>query len=307
MHLDKTISIDKCIKAFDNYMCFERDLSVSYRYFCCRIARLFLQSRYGSLPVCISLLKPHDITSFILSYSNKESPKRTQRMTSAIRSLLRFLTLQYGAINLTSLVPAVAVWSHDQIPSYLTEPEVKKLLGHCDRTTQKGLKDYTILRLLYSLGLRASEVASLTLDDINWDTGELIIHGKGHKLSKMPLSQDLGDELVNYLRQGRPHCDSICFFVSSRLKAMTGNIISRIVSKALKDVGLHRKKGMGAHLLRHSLATHLLKKGATMQQISEILRHRSLDTTQIYAKVDFNRLRSLAQPWLQNWNSRGSI
>lgn len=307
MHLYKTVSIEKCIKAFDTYLHYERDLTAPYRYFCCRIARLFLQSRYGSLPICVSLLKPHDITSFVLSYSNKESPKRTQRMTSVIRSFLRFLTLQYGAIDFTSLVPAVAVWSQDQIPAYLTEAEIKKLMNHCDRTTRKGLQDYTILRLLYSLGLRASEVASLTLDDIHWDTGELTIHGKGSRLSRMPLSQDLGDDLVNYLRQGRPLCDSISLFVSSQLKAMTRNIISTMVSRALKNAGLYHKKGMAAHLLRHSLATHLLQRGATMQQISEVLRHQSIDTTQIYAKVDFKRLRSLAPPWPQTWNPGGTI
>jgi integrase/recombinase XerD len=307
MHLDKTISIDKCIKAFDTYMHNERGLTDHYRKFCCRIAQLFLQSRYGNLPVFVSSLKPHDITSFVLSYSNNGSPKRTQKMASAIRSFLRFLTLQYGAFDFTDLIPAVAVWSQDQVPNYLTQVDIKKLLGYSDKTTQKGLQDYTILRLLYSLGLRASEVANLTLDDIHWDSGEVSIHGKGPKLTKLPLSQDLGDDLVNYLRHGRPLCNSESFFVSASLKAMTGNSISQRVSRILKNVGLYRKKGMSANLLRHSLATHLLQKGATIQKISEVLRHKSIDTTQIYAKVEFKRLRSLAQPWPKTWNLGGAI
>ena len=228
-------------------------------------------------------------------------------MASVIRSFLRFLTLQYGVIDLTGLIPAVAVWSQDQVPTYLTQSEIKKLLSHVDKTTQKGLQDYTILRLLYSLGLRASEVANLTLDDIHWGSGELSIHGKGSKLSKMPLSQVLGDDLVNYLRHGRPLCNSVSLFVSGSLKAMSSNNISKRVSGALKSAGLYRKKGMSAHLLRHSLATHLLQKGATIQQISEVLRHQSIDTTQIYAKVDFKRLRSLAPPWPKTWNSGGAI
>jgi integrase/recombinase XerD len=123
----------------------------------------------------------------------------------------------------------------------------------------------------------------------------------------MPLSQDLGDDLVNYLRHGRPLCNSISLFVSSSFKSLTSNAISSIVSKALKKVGLYRKKGMAAHVLRHSLATHLLQKGATMQQISEVLRHQSIDNTQIYAKVDFKRLRSLALPWPKTWNQGDSI
>lgn len=145
MHLNKTVSIDECIKAFDTYLHDERDLSATYRYLCCRIAKLFLRSRYKSLPVCVSLLKPQDITSFVLSYSNGKPPKQTQGMTSILRSFLRFLTLQYGAIDFTSLIPAVAVWSQDHIPAYLTKAEIKKLLGHCDKTIRKGLQDYTIL------------------------------------------------------------------------------------------------------------------------------------------------------------------
>ncbi len=307
MHLNKTISINKCIKAFDTYLHDIRGLTASYSYFCCRIVKLFLQSRYGNLPICICLLQPRDIISFVLSYSKNESPKRTQKMASVMRSFLRFITLQYSAIDFTSLIPPVAVWSQDQIPVYLTKAEVKKLLNQCNRKTQKGLQDYTILRLLYSLGLRASEVANLTLDDFLWDIGELSIRGKGSKLSSMPLSQDLGDDLVNYLRQGRPLCDSIGFFISNELKPLTSRGISRRASQALKKAGLYRKKGMAAHVLRHSLATHLLQKGATMQQISEVLRHQSIDNTQIYAKVDFQRLRSLAQPWPKTWNEGGSI
>lgn len=307
MHLDKTISIVKCIKMFDTYLHDERGLTASYSHFCCRIAKLFLESKYRNLPVCFSLLQPRDIISFVSSYSNKDSPKRTKKMASAIRVFLRFLTLQYGVIDFTGLIPAVAVWSQEQIPVYLTEAEVRKLLNQYDRMTQGGLRNYTILRLLYSLGLRASEVANLTLEDFLWKTGELNIHGKGSRLSRMPLSQDLGDDLVNYLRHGRPICDSISFFVSKSFKSLTSNAISSFVSKALKKVGLYRKKGIAAHVLRHSLATHLLQKGATMQQISEVLHHRTIDNTQIYAKVDFKRLKLLALPWPKTWDQGDSI
>ena len=227
MHLDKAVSLTKCIKTFDTYLHDERGLTSSYSRLCCRIAKLFLQSRYGNLPVRVDLLKPHDIISFVLSYSNKESPKRTQGMASIMRSFLRFLTLQYGAIDFASLIPAVAVWSQEQIPVYLTEAEIRKLLNQCDRMTQQGLQNYTILRLLYSLGLRASEIANLTLDDFLWNTGELRIHGKGSRLYRMPLSQDLGDDLVHYLRQGRPFCASISLFVSNKLKTLTSNAISK--------------------------------------------------------------------------------
>lgn len=307
MYLDKIVSIEKCIKMFDDYLHYERGLSPSYRYRCCRIAQLFLKSQYGNRPVRFSLLKPHAIPSFILSYSKKNSPQSTRIMTSSLRSFLRFLTFQYAVPNFISLIPAIGVWAHDKIPNYLSKSEIKKLLNTFNKKTQDGLRNYTILKILYSLGLRASEAANLTLDDINWNNGELCIRGKGLRLSKMPLSQGLGDELVNYLLNGRPLCDLNIFFVSTQLKAMTRQSISTIVSQALKNAGLYHKKGIGAHVLRHSLATHLLQCGATMQQISEVLRHRSIDTTQIYAKVDFKRLKSLAPPWPQAWNSGGVL
>ncbi len=301
----KSISMEKCIKLFDTYLQYERDLSASYRYSCRQIARLFLHFRFADKPICPVLLKPQNITSFVLSYASKSSPRRTQGMVSVLRAFLRFLTLHFGTHDFTGLIPAVAVWSKDQIPSYLSKSEVLKLHNYFDKKTLKGLQDYTIVRLLYSLGLRASEVANLTLDDFHWVTGELSIHGKGSKLSKMPLSQGLGDDLVNYLRQ-RPSCNTPNFFVSTRLNALNGHSIGKMVSEALKNLGLRRKKGMAAHSLRHSLATHLLQKGASLQQICEVLRHQSIDSTQIYAKVDFKRLRSLAQAWPKSWNPGGS-
>jgi site-specific recombinase XerD len=199
------------------------------------------------------------------------------------------------------------VWRQASIPEFLTEEEIIKLLESCNKSTPIGLQDYTILSLMLTLGLRAFEVSGLTLEDFDWDRGVVTIYGKGPKISTLPLTQSLGDILVTYLLKGRPYCLLRNFFVSIEepFCALTAVEISNIIGAALKQAGL-RKKGK-ARLLRHTLATSLLNKGASLQEIGEILRHQSINTTQIYAKVDFNRLHSLALPWPKKWRFGGSL
>lgn len=310
MNSKKHGSIELYIKRFDKYLDCERGLVVSYRNYCCHIAKQFLQSQFKTKSVCINLIKPSDVTAFVFSYARNESPKRTQRMSSALRSFLRFLRLDHHLnIDFSNLILPVAVWKKDQIPSYLTNKEVKAVLNQCDRTSAKGLRDYTIMKTLSSLGLRASEVVKLTLDDIDWHNGELVVRGKGGRISRLPLTQELGNDLATYLIQGRPSlCTCRNFFVSIRPPShgISVQTVSNIVSTVLKDAGLAYKKG-ASHLFRHTLATQLLQKGATLSEIAEILRHQSIDTTEIYAKVDFRRLRALAPAWPQHWNFGGSI
>ena len=204
------------------------------------------------------------------------------------------------AVDLSTIVFPVAIWKLDRIPEFLSRQEVAALLKHCDKGTPVGLRDYTILRLILRLGLRASEVANLTLDDFDWINSELIIKGKGSKISRLPLMQNLGDELVAYLRKGRPSCSLRNVFISDQapFQELKGPSITKIVETALKRAGL--KKRAKAHLLRHTLATMLLNKGASLQEIGGILRHESINTTAIYAKADFKRLYSLALPWPGN-------
>ena len=161
------------------------------------------------------------------------------------------------------------------------------------------MRDYAILLLLARLGLRGGEVVTLTLDDLHWEAGEITIRGKGGRHHRLPLPQDVGEALVTYLREGRPHCSTRRVFLRARAprRGFSSSVaIADIVRRALERAGLHPPR-KGAHLLRHTLATQMLRKGASLAEIGEVLRHQHPDTTAIYAKVDLQALRALAQPW----------
>ncbi|MCH7565905.1 MAG: tyrosine-type recombinase/integrase, partial [Gemmatimonadetes bacterium] len=182
---------------------------------------------------------------------------------------------------------------------YLSVEEIEDLLDACDQSTRTGRRDYAILVLLARLGLRAGEVVALELDDIDWRAGEIVVRGKGLLHDRLPLPPEVGEALAAYLRWHRPPVSTRRVFVRMRapLRGFAGpSTVSTIVRRALDRAGLNPPL-KGAHLLRHSLATGMLRSGASMAEIGEILRHRSPNTTEIYAKIDFVGLRPLAQPW----------
>lgn len=294
---DRRSHIDLFIIIFDDYLQHQKGLSLSYRRRVCKIARLFLDQKFGTQSVRVCQIKPMDIVNFILQYSKHGSPYRTRNMESALRAFLRYIKDQNMIkVDFSPMVPPVAIWKMDRIPDYLSRKEINLLLKHIDRNTLKGRRNYAIIRLLSCLGLRAFEIAALTLDDFDWANGIITIKGKGSKISQLPLMQDLGEDLVAYLLKERPSCSSRSFFLSlKRPQGLKPESISRIVKVALQSAGL-RDKG-GAHLLRHSLGTLLINKGASFQQIAMILRHENINTTTIYAKVDFKKLRLLTLPW----------
>jgi len=162
-----------------------------------------------------------------------------------------------------------------------------------------GERNYAILLLLARLGLRAGEIVAMTLDNIDWEAGELTVRGKGGRQARLPLPRDVGEALANYLRHGRPQCSSRCVFIRARAPCRgfaNSAAITTIVERAIGRAGL-KPPSRGAHVLRHSLATAMLRKGASLAEIGEVLRHRHADTTAIYAKVDLDALRTIAQPW----------
>lgn len=221
-------------------------------------------------------------------------------MVTALRSFFGFLR-QRGDItsDLAGAIPTVANWRLTGLPLSLAPEQVEALLASCDQHTAIGQRDYAILLLLARLGLRAGEVVALTLDDIDWDTGTLTVRGKGGRQERLPLPQDVGEAMTNYLRQNRPHCALRRVFI--RLHAphcgfSSSSAIDDVVRRALVRTGLNPDH-KGAHLLRHSLATRLLGSGASLEEIGQLLRHANPQTTEIYAKVDLRALRALAQPW----------
>ena len=185
------------------------------------------------------------------------------------------------------------------MPKYLTPDEVSRVLSSCDRQTATGRRDYAILLLLARLGLRAGEIVALQLDDIDWRAGEILVRGKGLLHDRMPLPVDVGEALASYLCTDRPRCQTRRVFVCMKAprSGFAGpSTLTTIVRRALHRAGL-QPAFKGAHLLRHTLATTMLRSGASMGEIGEVLRHRTPSTTEIYAKLDFEGLRSLAHPW----------
>jgi len=264
------------------------------------IVRRFLMERFHNRKIFLDKLRSQDISGFILHYAHTMSPGRAQLTVSALRSFLRFLYKRGEiATDLAAAVPTVAKWRFSGIPKFLQQEQVERLLQSCDQNTAAGQRDYAILLLLSRLGLRAGEVMHMDLDDIHWESGELIVRGKSSREERLPLPHDVGQAIAAYLRHSRPHCSSRRVFI--RLFAphqgfSSSVAVCDVVRRSLARAGLNLDF-KGAHLLRHTLATNMLRGGATFTEIGEILRHQHPSTTEIYAKVDIEALRSIAQPW----------
>jgi site-specific recombinase XerD len=263
------------------------------------VVREFLSQRFRSKRLLVRTLGPGDVSRFVLQTVRDRGRDHGQLVTTTLRSFLDFL-YQHGQLRsvLRTAVPKVASWRRLDLPGFLEPAQVERLLRSCDRTDVGGRRDYAILLLLARLGLRAHEVRHLTLDDINWVSGELLIRGKGSREDRLPLPPDVGRAVAAYLKKGRPRCS--CRRVFVRLPAphegLTGPTIAAVVERALRRARVSSTH-KGAHLLRHSLATRMLRGGASLTQIGQILRHQRTDTTEIYARVDQKTLRALAQRW----------
>jgi site-specific recombinase XerD len=285
---------------YEDYLLKERGLSTvtGSRYW--PYIRRFLLERFGKKPMRFCELCPQDIDPFLLSHAHERTPKAAQLMVSAMRSFFRFL-FRYGETkrDLSTAVATVAAWRLSEVPKYIKPEEVESLLESCDRTTSVGRRNYSILLLIARLGLRAGEVVALELGDINWRASELTIRGKGQFCDRLPLPQSVGEALAIYLKNDRPKCSTRRVFVRMRapyLGFKNSTTVSTIVRRTVEKSGLNTPS-KGAHLLRHSLATGMLRKGASMTEIGELLRHQSPNSTEIYAKVDIEGLRSIVRIW----------
>jgi integrase/recombinase XerD len=241
-----------------------------------------------------------DIVGFIRRDTLGRGYSRTQQTLTAICAFLRYLRLR-GLIDvdLAACVPKAAQWSLAKLPVFLRPSEVKRVLSLCERKSGSGRRDYAILLLLARLGLRAGEVAALTLDQIDWQHGVLTLRGKGGQWTQMPLPQDVGEAIADYLERGRPLSSDRRLFISMdapRRGFRGATSISVIASRAQARAQIHLPRA-GAHIFRHALATEMLRQGASLAEIGRLLRHRHPDTTRIYAKVDLMSLRELAIRW----------
>lgn len=249
----------------------------------------------------LAALSPEIVISYVERHALDGAADSGKAMCWSLRAFLRFLHLRsHIADPLADCVPSVRRWRLAGLPTFLPPEKVQQVLDGCDRTTPMGLRDYAILMLLAKLGLRAGEVVALTLDDIDWHAGEIRVHGKGRRRAVMPLRRDVGAAIVAYLRQGRPASTSRHLFLrmlAPHVGFSSGCAVTMIAKQALDRAGIHGYAHHGAHLFRHSLATDLLRSGASFDEIGQLLRHESTDSTRIYAKLDIEKLRTLSQPW----------
>ena len=292
--------IQHAVDAYTTYLRQDRALCdktlIQYRPF----AERFLFERFGQGSVEFAALQAGDVIEFIKRQATILSPARAKVATTALRSFLRYLRY-CGEIqlDLADAVPTVPNWSVTGIPRAIAPAHLQAVFAHCPRDTPVGRRDYAILLLLARLGLRAGEIVSLTLDSIDWETGSIAVVGKGNQASSMPLSNEVGEAIADYLRYGRPSSNSRALFLRAcaPIRGLgAAQTVSTIVGAAIKRAGIetpHR----GTHQFRHALATDMLRHGATLTEIGSVLRHRHAKTTSLYAKVDFAALRPLALPW----------
>lgn len=267
-----------------------------------RVARQFLDWRFKKSGVCLPDLLPVDSIAFVRHESKRMAPPAVKCAAKALRSFLRFAEFS-GEVRagLSAGVPSVATWTTTPpIPKAILSDHAQLAIDSCDRLTAIGRRDRAVLLLLARLGLRACEVIRLTLDDIDWEQAQLRIRGKGGRQSLLPLPTDVGIAIAEYLQQGRPVCEDRHVFLRTMapIRALLdgSDAVGSIVNYALKRAKVNAPH-RGSHQFRHALAAHMLRQGASLPEIGQVLRHRSPQTTSIYAKVDLEALRTLAVAW----------
>ena len=241
------------------------------------------------------------LRQFVLEKSKGCGWAAAKKCTTALRMFLRYLISEGKCCaELYAAIPVLAHWRLSSLPKYLQQGEVERIISSCDLNSPIGRRDRAILLLLARMGLRAGDIVQLRLGDIDWEGATLQVSGKGRREVRLPLTQEVGWALVTYLQDGRPRIDTDVLFIRSRapFRAFASHsAVSVLVAQAMQRAGVTCQSRGAAHVLRHSAATSMLKQGASIEEIANILRHRSIETTQIYAKVDITALSQIAQPW----------
>lgn len=297
--LSSSTPLDDLLTRYRSWMVQDRGLAPTTVLRYENTARRFLQEQAtgdgsGFTP---EELTGEDVNTFLLRECARVSSGSAKGRVAELRSLLRFLYLQgITPLRLGTAVPPVGGWRFATLPPTVSAAEVQLLLDSCDRSTSIGLRDFAMMTLVARLGLRSVEIARMELRDVDWRAGELMVRGKARRQDRLPLPSDVGEALVTYLSAGRKPAGSPHMFLTSRAPRgpIRADLVGDVVERACKRAG---QPVVGPHRLRHALAGDLLRQGAGLLAISQVLRHQDLATTALYAKVDLDTLHQVAQPW----------
>jgi integrase/recombinase XerD len=292
--------VERHVQAYERYLQDARALScqtiINYR----PVVRDFLNFRFSDGEVSLAQLRAVDVTDFVQKVISHLNVRRAKIITTALRSFLSYARY-CGDItsDLAAAVPIVANWSLSSIPRAIGRDEVTRLLASIDRDTRGGCRDYAMILALARLGFRSSELVTLELDDIDWIAGQIRVRGKNGQRNDLPLPADVGEAIVDYLQKARPRNANRRVFLRDKapicgFKGPSG--FGSVIRRSLRRAGIESPT-KGTHQFRHGLASEMLRGGASLGEIGEVLGHRHVQTTAIYAKVDLDALRTLALPW----------
>lgn len=288
---------ERLVADYRNWLVDERGLAAATVHRYEKLARRFLGERGAAGDERgVGSLTGAEVSAFLLSECARVSLGTAKGRVAELRSLLRFLHLRgMTELALADAVSPVAGWRETSVPQTISREDVERLLGDCYRSSLDGVRNFAILTLLARLGLRSIEVARLELDDLDWRSGEILVRGKARRTDRLPLPGDVGEALADYLSRRRPHPTRRVFLtLRAPIRPIRPDLVGDVVRRACERAGVPE---VSAHRLRHALASELLREGASLIDISQVLRHRDLAPTAIYAKIDLGRLRQVAQPW----------
>jgi site-specific recombinase XerD len=294
-------AINRELQDFEHYLTEICGLAPATCYTRSRRVRAFLLEQFGTGPLRWNAVKRQHIASFMLQHTASWATSSKQAFGSSLRSYLRFKALSGARVAaLSAAIPRTAQWRLASVPRSLSMAELAQFLRCFDRRSSTGMRDYAMARCCADLGLRASEIARLRLNDVNWREGTLTIAGKGRRIDLLPLPKATGQAIAEYLRGGRPTTISRALFMRHRPplhRSVTAGSVRNAIRYAAQRSGLADRID-GSHVLRHTIAQRLVHSGASLKQIADLLRHRCLDTTTIYTKIDLRNLARVALPWL---------
>lgn len=301
VRVEQLSPVDECLRIFEQHLRDERGLDRGSIINHCRYVRLFLKERFPDGEMKLADLRASDIVDFVQRQALPEHRSRSKQIAAALRAFLRHV-FRLGEVgkDLGPAIPRVPNWRMTAIPRAIAPDQVRKVLASCNRRTAMGRRDYAILLLLSRLGLRSTEVISLRLDDIDWKAGTLTVNGKGRRMDRLPLPPDIGRAIAAYLQHGRPQsgCRHVFLRTVAPFNGFRGPAsLTSVIVRVLRRAKVEDSPSKGTHQFRFGLATEMLRRGASINEIGHVLRHRLVQTTMIYTKIDVGSLRELAVRW----------